>query len=87
MSKDNKQEVKTSVVPDLKDKFPANHVPPRGTIAYGLSRHGQFWSVWSFRVTETGNIETECLMEREPFALAREKVLSKTVSAHIEAIK
>lgn len=74
------------VIPDLAKKYPANNVPPNGVEAFQICRDGSLWSVWAFRVKD-GCIETEKIMEREPYQLAREKALTSMVDAQIRAIK
>lgn len=71
----------TPVVPDKGKEYPANHMPPKGIEAYQMFRDGNWWSVWRFAVKDNGDIETEKILEREVYDVAKERLLKRTFQA------
>lgn len=84
--KTDKPEAKP-VIPDKAKEFPANHVPPKGISAFQMFKDKHLWSVWRFTVKENGDIETQKIVEMEPFELCRHSVHSQTINAQLEQIK
>jgi hypothetical protein len=51
-----------------------------------MYRDGQYWSVWAFRVKPGGEIETEKVLDKELYDLARLKVGKETIEAQLRSI-
>lgn len=63
------------------------HQPPAGIEAFQMFRDGSHWSVWAFRVKEGGDIETEKVLEREVYEVAKMRVGLESIKAQMRSVQ